>query len=228
MSATEEENWRRGFPLKEAWLELADYSWPEGGRKAQWKANIRGERSDTLEETDRKLADAERSKRGLKQELLYELLDGQLQAYGRDITERLDAPLIALPAGMFDQSLKDFEINWESSFILAHGRKVIEVRVVPLSEPISDEPRRIDPPTPEQVKTQSSNGRPNIKNDFMKKLEEVVKQNPDFLMMGTREDQAREIRARLYGEPSRHRDEMPGCKTDTAKRWVGEFANAKS
>ena len=228
MSATEEENWRRGFPLEEAWLELADHTWPEGQRKAQWKANIRTLQSDTLEETDRKLADADRSERGLKQELLYELLDGHLQAYGRDITERLDAPLIALPAGMFDQGLKDFEINWESSFILAHGRKVIEVRVAPLSEALDEEPRRIKPPKPKQVEAQSINGRPNIKNDFMKKLEEVVKQNPDFLMMGTREDQAREIRARLYGEPSRHRDEMPGCKTDTAKRWVGEFARKNS
>lgn len=228
MSATEEENWRRGFPLGEAWLELADHTWPEGQRKAQWKANIRGERSDTLEETDLKLADAERSERGLKQELLYELLDGHLQAYGRDISEKLDAPLIALPAGMFDQHLKGFEINWESSFILAHGRKVIEVRVAPLSEAIDEEPRHIKPPKPKQVEAQSINGRPNIKNDFMCKLEEVVKQNPDFLMIDTREDQAREIRARLYGEPSRHRDEMPGCKTDTAKRWVGEFARKNS
>ena len=228
MSATEEENWRLGFPLKEAWLELADHSWPEGQRKAEWKAKIRGERSDTLEETNRKLADADRSERGLKQELLYELLDGHLQAYGRDITERLDAPLIALPAGMFDQGLKDFEINWESSFILAHGRKVIEVRVAPLSEPISDEPRRIDPPTPEQVEAQSSLGRPNIQKQFMSKLREVVKHEPDFLLMGNRVDQAREIRARLFGEPSRLRDDMEGCKTGTAKRWVGEFARKNS
>ena len=176
MSATEEENWRRGLPLRDAWLELADHMWPEGERKARWKALIKAESSDTLEETDRKLADADRLELGLKQEIIYELEAGKLQGYGRDITDRLDSPLIKLPPGLFTTSVSGFQVDWDSSYIVAHGRKVIEVRVVPV--PAIEEAKPLS--------KQSKGGRPRKRDILERACEVALSRDPNFCGLQTK------------------------------------------
>lgn len=131
MSNEEEKTWRQGKELDDAWLEYADHMWPEGQRVARMRALWRGEATDTLSDTERKEIDAERLERGLKSELLDAISEGYFQAFGRDITDGLDKPIIPLPPGLFDVRIDGFGINWERSTMTAYGRTIIEVRVLP-------------------------------------------------------------------------------------------------
>lgn len=228
MNAKEEEKWRQGERLRDAWLEFADHTWPEGDRIDRLRALWRGEPQDSPSDTDRKQFEADRFERGLKSELLSEIWSGSYLAFGRDITSGLDRAIILIPPGLFDDSVEDFDVDWTRSALTSYGRKIIEIRVVPADEgfatkrdvgiaPASRGAEEAEPKPP-------GSGRPNTQQKFKAELLAAIDENPEFLFGGNRTSQAREIRARLFGEGARKRDDMAGCNIDSAKRWVGEVA----
>ena len=55
MGAREEEIWRQGVALRDAWLTYADHVWPDGNRAARLRALWRGKAEDSLEDTNHRL-----------------------------------------------------------------------------------------------------------------------------------------------------------------------------
>lgn len=228
MNAKEEEKWRQGERLFDAWYEFADHTWPEGHRIARLRALWRGAPLDTTGDTDQKQFEADHLEKGLKSELLSEIQNGSYSAFGRDITNGLDSPIISIPPGMFDQRIDDFNVDWVRSALTSYGRKIIEIRVLPADQGVATkrdvEIALASGGAEEAEPMPPGSGRPNTERNFKAAVLAAVKDNPNFLFEGDRASQAREIRARLFGEGARERDEMSGCNIDSAKRWVGQVA----
>ena len=70
-------------------------------------------------------------------------------------------------------------------------------------------------------------GRPNTSEEIKSKIRLSLVED-EFLMMPDRTAQAAEIRARIKGESARHSHEMPGFKTKTIARWIGEVLKETS
>jgi len=67
-------------------------------------------------------------------------------------------------------------------------------------------------------------GKPNKSDRIRSKVDELWR-DPLFRAIPNRTDQAREARARLCGENTRHLDDMQGYRTTQIKRIIGEVAN---
>jgi hypothetical protein len=68
-------------------------------------------------------------------------------------------------------------------------------------------------------------GRPNRSDAIRSKVRELWKTDEKFRGMPNRLDQAEEIRARMWGEDKRYFDKMPGHRTSTIIRIIGEVVN---
>ena len=214
MSVKKEDIWAQAEPLVTAWERYSDIENPGIDRLSQLRILSRGLASETVEEAKKRVRSAEQIEASLKIECLHSLTAKTLVAYGRDITSGLDGKIIQIPATVFDRSREGFSINWDQSTITALGFNIIDVRVVPAqTEPaISND------------KSTSEVGRPNTHDRFVSAAEEAFKNDPKFCALPNRTEQAREIRARIFGEGARYQDDMAGCKIDSAKRWIGEAA----
>jgi len=81
-----------------------------------------------------------------------------------------------------------------------------------------------DPPT--RDRDNPGGGRPNTQELVTTEVTWLIENDPKFMAMPNRTDQAREVRVRLKGEDHRLSDDLAGMKTDTLKRWIGAALKA--
>lgn len=226
MSETEEEIWNRAEALRWAWETLAE------NRGEAWDPvqQLRDLRRSRVGETD----DQARVRRGsieareilLQKDLLARIYSGELQAFGRDITSRLDGPIIRIPSGLMNDADPGLRVDWENSAIFVHDRRIIEVRVQQNKiKAVTGSSAKVDLKVSKPAPKKPEAHRPNFRDEFKQKVREIKVRSPSFFYEGNRFDQARQVKAELYGEQARNRDDMSGCKVETAARWIGEVMN---
>jgi hypothetical protein len=206
----------------------------------------------TWEDRRKKLEIITRSER---LNLLGEIYDGRLWAIGfRTLPNGFDDP-IRVPRRLFfakdgiDQRMIRPDIDWDIEELRDGENCYFDIRIV--SPPVGagvapnvfqpehrSETSLAVPPTsgvqtpaetastPHTISA-SKEGRPNRREEIRGKVEELWSTDPLFQEIPHRIDQAREVRARLKGESSRHRDDMPGYRSSSIQRIIGEVANQR-
>jgi hypothetical protein len=188
--------------------------------------------------------------------LLGEIYDGRLWAIGfRTLPNGFDEPirvprrLFFAKNGIYQRMIRP-DIDWDIEELRDGENCYFDIRIVSLPVGASVVPNALQPedrgitslpvpPTSDvqapaeststpQATSASKEGRPNRRDEIRGKVEELWNTDPLFQEIPHRIDQAREVRARLKGETSRHRDDMPGYRSSSIQRIIGEVANQRA
>ncbi|PWE17809.1 hypothetical protein DDZ18_09170 [Marinicauda salina] len=232
MSAREEEVWGKAEPLATAWREFADYGLEGFDRRGSLRLYERPKAKETIDDIVRREQMLASLEANLKKEFLTRIEGGEFDAYGRDISQAISSPIVKIPNSFFNQDAAGFEVDFDASRLNLLGKTIIDIRVIPADTSkealaaSNGDAAEVSPSDASEMDEQRRPAhRPNTQDAFKAKVREAVRDDPEFLLRGNRTDQAREIKARLYGEGARNLDDMAGCNIDSARRWVGEVAN---
>ena len=160
------------------------YSYPAATLRDHFDEIRRIKSDETPEETDLRIKRTEIQEKKLKRDFLDEIRNGTFRVYGRDITNGISALVSEIPNAIFEEHDPDFSINWELNIVSAHGRKIIEVGVIP----------GVEIANPVQSKNR---GRP-ASQGIKQAIEKCVIENPKF-WASTREVQCDIIRQTMFG-----------------------------
>jgi len=191
---------------------------------------------------------------GERHHLLGEIYSGNLWAIGFiTLPSGTDEP-VRVPRRLFfakngeDRAIRP-DIDWDAEELKDGDRCYFDVRIIrhpvwanvaiqasqpevrgaaPLAVPETSDPQaHPESVSPPRETSSRKEGRPNMRDRIRAKVEELWNSDPHFRQIPHRIDQAREIRARLAGEGSRHRDDMPGYRSTSIQRIIGRIANQR-
>ncbi|WP_146740177.1 hypothetical protein [Hyphomonas sp. GM-8P] len=249
------DNWKidlmRREKLETAWEYYSDLIVPGHNYRDELRKLRQGERSETPEETKKRIKLLHQREDSLKRQFLSFIPDGFFYVFGCELSSAT-ATHDPTPINhtLFDQNLSGSKITWEQNSLEVLGRTFIGLEFRPNIEVIQDawsghdfsqdveglqnpEPRQLpsaveevelkEPTTPKKKK----GGRPKTQDVVKAKIREMIgTQVLDKLP--NRWDQAIEVRVRLKGEETRDHHGMAGYKTDVIARWIGEVANEET
>ncbi|MGE0621629.1 MAG: hypothetical protein AB7I04_01825 [Pseudomonadales bacterium] len=118
-------------------------------------------------------------------------------------------------------------IHWRKGELIVEDTTYFDIRVVrPPPDTEAYEEQEGVPNGLARRERSAQGGRPNSSREIAE-MAEVLLEDPEFLNLPDRKEQARELRARLFGEDARYQDHRPGYGTDHIRRIIGRVANSK-
>jgi hypothetical protein len=146
---------------------------------------------------------------------------------GFDEVVRIPRQLFRLDDGQGpEKPNRTVKINWAGAELSTARESFFDVRVV--RPPTEDHPAPSTNSRPNEAeRKRTGSGRPNTRTQIRATVE-TLWSTKSFRAMGSRIQQAREVRALLRGEEHRADDDMPGYKSSVIQRIIGEVANAQS
>jgi hypothetical protein len=183
--------------------------------------------------------------------LLREIYAGDLWAIGFRTLPTGSDELVRVPRKLFyvdEQGERNIhpDIFWSKGELTVGNVSYFDIRIVKPPANTSDtveaeQPQQANIPATSQPDSASASpkshstqqnpdrpsrvGRPKRREQIRSKVEELWNTDPQFQAIPNRIDQAREVRARLCGEETRHRDDTPNYRSSTIQRIIGEVAN---
>ncbi|MCR9077841.1 MAG: hypothetical protein NXH78_01970 [Hyphomonadaceae bacterium] len=119
-------------PLSHAWISYMAYFREDPKRyRDEFYSRRRPKLDESPEETDLRIRRSEVKEKDWRNDLLSEIRDGKFVVLGRDITDRIDAPLTDIPISIFEELNSNVSIDWDNNHVIAYGRKIIDVLIAP-------------------------------------------------------------------------------------------------
>lgn len=206
MPSNVEEIWKNAVNLSIAWEELADHGMPGFNYREKLRKLRNFDEDRTVEESERRFYLLEDKEWKLKIQMLRRIEYGDFDAYGRNITNSIDAGISKLPNSLFDQMAKGFEVEWDANRLFVREMKFIDIRIAPTNVA-----------RPEFAKPNVSpkrTGRPNIDDKVRPVIEKLMKERTDFSQL-TRAKQCDLVRETIVGPNVDHINPPKGF-TDSA------------
>jgi len=123
---------QRREKLESAWEIFADLIAPGMNyREELWKLR-RGEKEETLQETEERLKRLERREAGLRQQFIYSIPDGCFHVFGLNPDTDINSPVLKpINCNFLDSKLDGFEVDWHSNQVKASGRTFMALEFQP-------------------------------------------------------------------------------------------------
>ncbi|MFC7291189.1 hypothetical protein [Hirschia litorea] len=115
--------------LEHSWEDYSDLGIDIYNYRNELKRLRHDNGQETREESDARLQKLFQREEGLKTQHFDRIHNGYFDAFGNDIDK--GAEKTKIPHAMFDDRIRDFEINWDSSTLKAHGKTFIGIEVRP-------------------------------------------------------------------------------------------------